>query len=251
MKEWVSFLEAFLLALFRISGMMLFAPVFLSPAIPARIKAGFSIAIAFLLAPGLSQTAGAPLEMKNILGELAVGLLFGLSLSLLTEMVTFASTLLGMSFSFSLVNLIDPVSKVETPVLGQLLGWLTTLVLLYSGLDRTMLAAFLHSFDAVPVGRFLMDATTGARLAHMMSGVFLAGLQLAAPVVSAALVVELTIALIGRVSPQLPTTILSVPLKTMISYGILIGSLALWPVFLEHRFLLLLQMAVDLLRKAS
>ena len=74
--------------------------------------------------------------MRALLGELGVGLLFGLSLMLLNEALTFAGTLLGLQFSFSLVNLLDPNSMIETAVLGQMLGWLGILVILGSGLDR-------------------------------------------------------------------------------------------------------------------
>lgn len=238
------------LVMFRLSGLFVFAPVFSSPAIPARIKAGFVFAVAILMAPVVVMPSAAIAEVtvKGVLGELAVGLLFGVVLTLLTEIVLFASTLLGMQFSFSLVNLMDPVSKVETPVLGQLFGWVTTLVLLSAGLHRTLLLALLRTFDAVPVGTFVMSAGSGARVAAMASGIFLAGVQIASPVVAAAIVVEVTVALMGRISPQLPTTILSVPLKTMVSYGVLMGSLALWPRFIERHFDLLLSSAETLVR---
>ena len=181
--------------------------------------------------------------MKSLLGELGVGLVFGLSLTLLNEALMFAGALLGMEFSFSLVNLMDPNSKVETPVLGQMLGWLGVLVIIGSGLDRSLLAALVRSFCAVPVGRAVIQAKTGGALVAMASGIFVAGLQLAAPVIAAALAVEITIALVARLSPQLPAMVVSVPLKTMISYAVLIGSLAVWPGWIERHFTVLLDSA--------
>lgn len=247
--DWPTVLAGGVLVMFRLSGLFVFAPIFSSPAIPARIKAGFVFAMAVLLAPVVTLVNGAQatLDVRSILGELAVGLLFGLTLTLLTETVLFASALLNMQFSFSLVNLVDPVSRVETPVLGQMLGWVTTLVLLGAGLHRTLLLALMRTFDAVPVGTFMMSGEAGARLAQMASGIFIAGVQLASPVLAAALVVEITVALMGRISPQLPSTIMAVPLKTLVSYGILIGSLALWPSFLESHFDALLRSAAGLL----
>lgn len=238
------------LVVVRLSGLFVFAPVFSSAVIAPRIKAGFVLAIAILLAPAVSAH-GAPREITiaGVLGELAVGLIFGLVLSFLNETVLFASALLGMQFSFSLVNLVDPVSRVETPVLGQLLGWTTTLILLAAGLHRTLLLAVMRSFDALPVGTFAVTGLTGARVAHLAGGIFLAGVQLASPVIAAALMVEVAVALMGRISPQLPSTIMSVPLKTMVSYGVLIGSLALWPCFLETRFDSLLDAACGLLKQ--
>jgi flagellar biosynthetic protein FliR len=179
-----------------------------------------------------------------------VGLVFGLSLTLLNEALTFAGTLLGLQFSFSLVNLLDPNSMIETAVLGQMLGWLGVLVIIGSGLDRTVLAAVVRSFSAVPVGQAMMQAKTGVALAMMASGIFLAGLQLAAPVMAAALAVEVTIALVARLSPQLPAMVVSIPLKTMVSYVVLIGSLAVWPGWIERHFTALLDAAEKMLVRA-
>ena len=51
MSEWTNFLSAMLLALVRVSGMVVFAPFFSSTALPVRTKAVFVGAVAFLLAP--------------------------------------------------------------------------------------------------------------------------------------------------------------------------------------------------------
>jgi flagellar biosynthetic protein FliR len=158
--------------------------------------------------------------------------------------------LLGLQFSFSLVNLLDPNSMIETAVLGQMLGWLGVLVIIGSGLDRSLLAAVVRSFSAVPVGQAVMQAKTGVALAAMASGIFLAGLQLAAPVMAAALAVEVTIALVARLSPQLPAMVVSIPLKTLASYVVLIGSLAVWPGWIERHFTALLDAAAKLLVRA-
>jgi flagellar biosynthetic protein FliR len=246
--DWQQFVTAGLLVMIRLSGLMIFAPFFSSSAIAPRIKAGFLFAMTVLLAPAVAAVPAArpALDMSAVLGELGVGLVFGLSLMLLNEALLFAGTLLGMQFSFSLVNLMDPNSMIETPVLGQMLGWLGVLVLIGSGLDRTLLAALVRSFSAVPVGHAVIQARTGAALAAMAGGIFLAGLQLAAPVVAAALVVEVTIGLIARMSPQLPAMVMGVPLKTLVSYGVLIGSLAVWPSWIERHFTALLDAAAKL-----
>lgn len=243
--DWPQFLTAALLVMIRVSGLFVFAPIFSSSAIAPRIKAGFVFAITVLLAPAVAAVPDARprLDMMAILGELGVGLVFGLALMMLNEALMFAGTLLGMQFSFSLVNLLDPNSKIETPVLGQMLTWLGVLVLIGAGLDRTLLAAMVRSFRVVPVGHATLQAKTGVALASMASGIFLAGLQLAAPVMAAAMVVEITIALVGRMAPQLPAMVLGIPVKTLVSFAVLVGSLALWPGWIESHFSSLLDAA--------
>jgi flagellar biosynthesis protein FliR len=93
----------------------------------------------------------------------------------------------------------------------------------------------------------VMQAKTGVALAMMGGGIFLAGVQLAAPVMAAALAVEVTVALVARLSPQLPSLVISIPAKTMVSYVVLIASLAVWPGWIERHFTALLDAAAKLL----
>lgn len=248
-QNWPQFLTAAVLVMIRLSGLVMFAPLFSSAAIAPRIKAAFVIAMTVLLAPAVAAVPNArvTLDVNAVMGELGVGLVFGLSLMLLNEAMNFTGALLGMQFSFSLVNLMDPNSMVETPVLGQMLSWLVVLAIIGSGLDRSLLAAVVRSFRTVPVGQAVIEAKTGAALAMMAGGIFLAGLQLAAPVIAAALAVEMTISLVGRLSPQLPAMVMSIPLKTIVSYAVLIGSLAVWPGWIEQHFTALLDVAGKLM----
>lgn len=252
MNAWPEYLEACILVMLRLSGLMIFAPLFSSAAIAPRIKAGFVIAMTILLAPSVALVpdANVNLTMSAILGELGIGLVFGLSLMLLSESLLFAGALLGMEFSFSLVNLMDPNSRIETPVLGQLLNWINLLVVIGVGLDRSLLAGLVRSFRSAPLGHAVVQGKTGAALAGMAGGIFLAGLQLAAPIIAAVTVVEVTVALVSKLSPHLPAMIVGIPLKTLVAYTVLIGSLALWPGWIERHFTALLDAGERLIVQA-
>jgi flagellar biosynthetic protein FliR len=249
MSEWSNFLSAMTLVLVRVGGMVLFAPFFSSTSLPARAKAVFVGAVAFLLAP-LAATLPSTQEtlgFSAILGELAVGLVYGLSLTLLNEMLLFAGQIAGLQFSFSLVNLLDPESAIQTPLLGDLFQLMGTLVLITAGLDRILLASVVRSFRAVPLGAYALTPPAALAIVRAAGGIFLAALELAAPVLAATLLVEIAVALLGKLSPQLPVMALTVPLKTLTGFSILAGSLALWPRFVEARFAGLLDMAERLI----
>ena len=237
------------LALVRVSGMVVFAPFFSSVALPMRTKAVFVGAVAFLLAPLVAALphAHTTIDFSSVIGELAVGLVYGLSLTLLNEMLIFAGQIVGLQFSFSLVNLLDPGSSIQTPLMGELFQLAGILVVITAGLDRIMLDSLIRSFRAVPLGEFALRPASALAIVQAASGVFLAALELAAPVLAATLLVDIATALIGKLSPQLPVMTLSVPLKTLTGFVVLIGSLALWPRFIEARFAGLLDMAQRLI----
>ena len=249
MVEWSTFLIAMTLALVRVSGMVVFAPFFSSTALPVRAKAVLVLAIAYLLAPLVAGLPNARIELtfSSLLGELAVGLVYGLTLALLNEMLLFAGQIAGVQFSFSLVNLMDPTSSIETPLMGELFQLMGTLVLLGAGLDRILLASMVRSFRAVPLGTYAMAPVTGLAIVRAAGGVFIAGVELAAPILAATMLVEIAVALMGKLSPQLPVMSLTVPLKTLTGFVILSGSLALWPRFIEARFSGLLDLAERLI----
>ncbi len=249
MTDWTAFLSAMTLALIRVSGVVLFAPLLSSNAFPARTKAVFAGAVAFLLAPvvaGLPQ-AHVEISLAALMSELAVGLVYGLTLALLSEMLLFAGQIAGLQFSFSLVNLMDPGSNIQTPLMGQLFQTMGTLVVIVAGLDRILLASLVRSFHAVPLGYFAIAPATTTAIVRAAAGVFLAGVELAAPVLAATMLVEIAVSLMGKLSPQLPVMNLTVPIKTIAGLLVLTGVLALWPWFIEARFSGLLDLAEQLI----
>ena len=249
MPEWTSFLSAMTLALVRVSGMVAFAPFFSAAAFPTRVKAVFVGLVAFLLAPLVAALPGAQssISFSSLVGELAVGLVYGLALTLLNEMLLFAGQLAGLQFSFSLVNLLDPATQIQTPLMGELFQMMGTLVVIAAGLDRILLASVVRSFRAVPLGAYALAPATALEMVRAAGGVFLAAVELAAPVLAATMLVEIAVALMGKLSPQLPVMNLTVPMKTLTGFLVLTGALALWPRFIEARFAGLLDLAERLI----
>jgi flagellar biosynthesis protein FliR len=252
MGAWAGFLSAMLLTLVRVSGILVFAPFFSASAIPVRAKAVFAGAVAVLLAPLVATLprAHAEIDFAALIGELAVGLVYGLILALLNEMLLFAGEIAGLQFSFSAVNLLDPTSSIQTPLMGDLFQLMGTLVLIAAGLDRILLTSLVRSFRAVPLGTYAIQPITSHAIVESAGGIFLAAVELAAPVLAATMLVEITVALLSRLSPQLPVMSLTVPMKTLVGFAVLTGSLALWPRFIEARFAGLLDMAERLLQAA-
>jgi flagellar biosynthetic protein FliR len=250
MGAWAGFLSAMILTLVRVSGIVVFAPFFSSTALPARTKAVFVAALAFLLAPIVSAlpNAHAEISLSTLLGEIAVGLIYGIALSLLNEMLLFAGQIAGVQLSFSMVNLLDPTSNIQTPLMGDLFQLMGTLVVIAAGLDRIVLASLIRSFRAVPLGAYTLVPLTARVIVQAAGGIFLAAVELAAPVLAATMLIEIAVALLGKLSPQLPVMSLTVPLKTLVGFAVLTGCLALWPRFIEARFAGLLDMAERLIQ---
>lgn len=238
-------LVAGVLVMLRFGSAMVTLPVFSSVAIPARVKAILILVLTVVIAPVAAYQPNVDLKLSGpaLIGEVMVGLCFGLTLMLLSEAIVFSAALMGSAFSFSLANLVDPNSQVETEVLGTVLNWLGMLIILSAGLHRTMLAALMRTLTSAPLGHAAVGSASAQAFAAMASGIFLSGVQLAAPVLAAAILVEVTVGLVSRLAPAMPAQIASVPVKTIVSYVVLIGGLSLWPLWIESHFAALLDTA--------
>lgn len=247
-----SLAPAMVLTLVRVSTIVALAPLFSSKSLPTRTKAVFCGVVVWLLIPSVAEAVGAStvdITFGTVIGEVAAGSVYGLTLSLLQEMLLLAGQFVGMQFSFSLVNLLDPASEIQTPLMGEFFNLLGTLVVMAAGLDRVLLASLVRSLRVVPPGGFDLSAMpmVSSTLMPMVGGCFLAGLEMAAPVLAATILVEISVGLLGKLSPQLPVIALTIPLKTLTGFALLMGSIAVWPRFVEGRFSALLDVAEKLM----
>jgi len=196
--DWSSFLSAMTLALVRVSGMVAFAPFFSSSALPIRTKAVLVGSVAICWRPLVATLPRAQLSIgfSSLLGELAVGLVYGLTLILLNEMLLFAGQIAGVQFSFSMVNLLDPTSSIQTPLLGDLFQLMGTLVVItpdwtaFSGLHGAQLPG--GAAGLLQPGSGQRPRNCARRRRH-----FLVALELAAPVLAATMLVEVAVALLA------------------------------------------------------
>ncbi len=239
------FCGGMVLVAMRLGGLFLFAPLFSSAAIPARVKAVLLFALTLVLGPMLIARTQHPIELTllAVARECAISLLFGLTLSLLLELANTAGQIAGLQFSFSLVNLLDPNSNIETSALSQMFQLLTTTLLVTAGLDRVMFAALLRTYQTVPLGGTGYRSESALVLLPLTGGILLAALELVAPLIAATVLIEVSIALLSKLSPQLPVLALTVPAKTIMGYIVLIASLSVWSTFFQNRFSTLLDAA--------
>ncbi len=223
----------------RVSGLLLFAPFFGSDAIAPRIKLGLVIAISALLYPvcgprGLELTVSGMLRL--VVGELLVGLLIGLSAQLVFEAAQFAGQLMGVQVGFSLVNILDPNTQVDTPVLSLFSQTVVMLLFLRLGMHRCLLRAVAASFAYLPAGAGSLPGNVTHELLRAAGGIWLTGVQIAAPLVITTLLADFLLGFLGKASPQLPVLFLGLSIKSLVGLTVLALALKYWPGIFEQQF---------------
>ena len=223
----------------RISALLTFTSFPGGAAVPMSIKAGLALALTALLFPVYSRSLPA-LGGLNIVGlignELMIGLLTGLTVTFIFEAAQMAGQVTGMQVGFSLVNIIDPQTQVDTPVLSTLHQTIALLIFLRLNVHHWLLRGAANSFAYLPPGSMRFSGAVVQMLLHQASGIWLAAVQIAAPVLFATLLVDVAMGFIGKSSPQLQVLLLGFPIKTAVALLAWIGALALWPGRFESYF---------------
>jgi flagellar biosynthetic protein FliR len=224
----------------RISGLMLFAPFLGSIVIPARIKAVLVLVLTFLLYPMISKTL-TPMPLNEwpllVFRELLLGVGMGIATSVVFEAAQMAGSILSVQMGYSLVNILDPNTQVDTTVMSMFHQSIAMLIFLRLDVHLWLLRAVGNSFTYLPPGTCRLTQPFMMALMGAGSMILSTGVQIAAPVLSATLLADLVLGLLGKASPQLPVMLLGPAVKSLLGLGILIAALKYWPEMFRTLFL--------------
>lgn len=226
-QAW-GFLQVFL----RIVALFAVAPVFGAREVPATARIGLALLFSLVVYPLVRRSLSAPPSdvaplVLAALGETVVGLLIGLTLSLLFQAALVAGDLIDLQIGFSMAAVFNPALGTQTALMGQFLYRYTLVVFLLLNGHHVLLDALIDSFESLPAARFSLEAD-GLRLAaDLVATVFGVGLRLAAPVVATLLVVDIAFALISRAVPQMNVFVVGMPVKVVVGLVVFVVGLGL------------------------
>ena len=161
-----------------------------------------------------------------------------------------AGQILSVQMGYSLINILDPQTLVDSTVVATFHQTIAMLIFLRLNVHFWILRALAHSYEYLPpsTGHFRPAFTSGALEAG--ASVFAIGVQIAAPVLAATLFADITLGLLGKASPQLPLLLLGPAVKSVLGLVILISAIKYWPDLFERLFLNAMVTADHLLHAA-
>ena len=229
----ISTIYAFLLVLARVGGLIAFLPVPAFRNAPMIFRAVFAFVTTVSLfpvwpqLPDISPSAGQLTVWA--FSEMGFGLVAGLSVAFLTEGFHVGTQMLGLPAGFGYAQTIDPNSQADSSVL-QVVTMLTTGLLFFSlGIDHQMLRILAASFQKYPAGSWSASTASLDTVIHLGAGMFSLGLRVALPVVALLLLIDVALALLGRMQQQLQLLSLAFPVKMMAALGVLAAFTPLMP----------------------
>jgi flagellar biosynthetic protein FliR len=219
-----AWLGAYLYPLFRLGGFFLIAPLFGTQLVPARVRMGLALLVTLLIAPLLPPVPAldplSPAAMLLVAQQVLVGLGLGFVMQLFFQVFVFGAQIIAMQMALGFASMVDPSNGISVTVLAQYFLLLLTLVFVATNGHIVMFEVLLESFRFLPVGSDWDAGQAGWSLAHGASWMFLSGLLLALPAVTALLIVNLAFGVMTRAAPQLNVFSLGFPVSLVFGLGI-------------------------------
>lgn len=227
----VNTIYSFLLITIRFSGIFLVTPLYSSQIIPIQVKSGLSLISGFILYPIIFQEGAIPFPdsvlevIFNLVNELLIGLILGFSVFLIFSALQLAGQLLDLRMGFAMVNVIDPFTGSNAPLIGQFKNILAILLFLIINGHQQIIRALVASFKILPLTRPFLTPELMGYIFRIAGDIFLIGLRLALPVMAVLFIVDVVFGFLARTVPQMNVFILGFPLKILIGFLILLLSM--------------------------
>ena len=202
----------------RIGGCLMLAPGFSSPQIPAQVRLFVALAVTLTLTPLLLERVPAAalgdnpiLTLRVIVVELLVGAMVGVLARIfyfaLEALATGAASMLG----FASPSGFQLESDETMAPLATLISLAAIALLFVANLHWELLRGIVASYDVIPVGADFNAQLALKQIADALGESFRLTLRITSPYVIYALVVNLALALVNRLTPQVQVFFVATP----------------------------------------
>ncbi len=249
MEYWLDQFHIFLLVLLRVSALLMVAPIFGHRTWLARAKVGLAFTVSIILFPivadqPLDVPAGVLPYALMMIREVLMGVVMGFVVLLLFVGIQFAGQVAGLQMGFGIVNVIDPQSSNQLSIMGQFLNILAILLLLSLNGHHTILTGLVTSFETIPLGGVVLKAGLMQKMIAITAEVFIIGVKIAAPVMTALFLVTAAMGVLARTVPQMNVFMVGFPVQISVGLGAFLVCMPLFAMLVER---LIITMRRDML----
>ncbi|MDA9004191.1 flagellar biosynthetic protein FliR [bacterium] len=227
MAEIIDIFYQFLFPFSRLSAFLLASPFYSIESINVRFRIAISAVFTFLYLSYLEGVSIDPLTSVGflyILQEIAIGVILGFSLQLVSAAITVGGQAISNAMGLGMANMFDP-NLGNVPVISQFLIILSTLIFLLIDGHLVIIDLIFQSFEELPIGQPLLILPLLDSLLELTPLVFSGGLLLALPMMISLLLVNIGLGIITRSAPSLNIIAVGFPAILLIGSILLIVAL--------------------------
>jgi flagellar biosynthetic protein FliR len=207
----------YILIFARVGTLLMLMPALGEQMIPARMRLSFGLALTLvlypLLAPGLPRLPQDLGGIVYLLGhELAVGLVLGAIIRLVTMATQVAGSIIAFQAGLSVAQSADPTNGgIQGALIGSFLSLLGITLIFATDLHHVALSAIHDSYLIFsPTTPIMFDDALQMAI-QAAAAAFVIGIQMSAPFIVLGLVFYLGMGILGKLMPQLQVFFIAMP----------------------------------------
>ncbi len=220
----------YMLIFARISAMVMVMPVLGFSTVPVRVRVLLAFVLTLVIAPMLSAVMTyAPTSLWQIAAdvsrEVLIGLLVGYGAQIVFEGVMVAGTFVGFQLGLAIMNVIDPTSQDQVPIVGNFWMLVVLMFFIITKAHYFLIETLFLNFKIIHPASAQFSAALGRTVIESGRMIFEMAIHFAAPIMIFILMFDVSVSFIARVMPQMNIFFVSLPLKLAFGLFLLIVSL--------------------------
>ncbi len=216
----------------RIGGFIMVVPILGNQMVSPRIKVALTFAIGMAVAPLLTEMPMiidfSIVTVLTMAEQLLTGIGLGFATSIFFQLFVVAGQFMGMQMGLGFAMMADPVNGVQVTAWSQFYLLLISLMFLAVNGHLLMLEIVIRGFELYPTGIGIPLTEFAERIAGLGSWMFVGGVLIALPAVTALLIVNLAFGVMSRSAPQLNVFSLGFPFSIVFGAVIMLVALQGW-----------------------
>jgi flagellar biosynthetic protein FliR len=225
-------LGSYLWPFFRITAMIMVAPIFSSNFISARTRMLLALALSIVIIPNIPADVPTvePLSAEGLIiiaQQILIGACMGFMLQLLFNAFIVAGQIIAMQMGLGFASMVDPQNGVMVPVISQLYLIFVTLTFVTIDGHLILIKVLSESFTTLPIAAGGLSATDFRALAAQASWMYAAGVIIALPAIGSLMMVNLAFGILSRAAPQISPFSIGFPMTIIMGFVIIMVTLPL------------------------
>lgn len=215
----------------RVGAFTLAIPIFNSQIISNEYKTFFILIISIALMPvipadWISYEIFQDMDLFKLafflFSEALLGLTVALIVLIIIEVFNLGGELIDRDVGFSMAQVVDPASEINNTLFSAFFVQIFYIMFIIFDGHHEILRLAAASFQTLPPGGFLATNELAESILMLSTQVFVAGIQIALPIVVTMLLISIALGLLARIGEDFEVMMISFPVKLGLSFIILI-----------------------------
>lgn len=206
----------------RMSGCILFNPIFGRKNIPNLARAALCLMLTLFTYPFLPQQT---LEISKpivfvVCGvkELLIGLIIGFLIQMIQSVFIMAGEQMDMQIGISMSKVYDPQSNISMPLSASLINAMFFLIFFLTNSHLTLMELFVKLGTAIPYGDTAIPSSIFKNLAGCFGLMLIYSAKLCLPLIAVEMIAQVGIGIMMRAVPQIDIFTIEIQLKIIIGF---------------------------------